>query len=190
MKRILILTLAALFVFNGCGNNGEATQETTKTVAEEKTEYFDFTVTEFVDTLADEYFTHLTFIATVPTDDGKKINTYTNGSPSSTTAPMVHYSITYDEKTEKVENVSFFLDKNFETDIPDLVLTYYFIHVGVVSSVIEPDIDTQVLFDEINKGFNDKELNLNAALCDRNKFQLYASNGGSYVDAMFTPKTF
>lgn len=184
MKKILILTLAALFVFSGCTNKGEAT-ETTTTATEEKTEYFDFTVTEFVDTLADEYFTHLTFIATVPTDDGRKINTYTNGSPSDSIAPMVHYQITYDEKTEKVDYINFFTDRDFETVLPDLVLTHYFIHTGAVSSVIEPNIDVDLLLDEIAKGF--KENDPAFAIYKGEKFELTATYNDKYCDASFRP---
>lgn len=154
---------------------------------EEQPTYFEFTVTEFVDTLGDEYFTHLTYIATVPLDDGSIVNTYTHGSPSDSSAPMVHYQITYDETTEKVSHVSFFLDKNFKTDISNLALTHYFIHVGIVSSVIEPDIDAEALMDEIAKGFTENELNVKMAFCDREKFTIIALENDSYYDASFAP---
>lgn len=178
-KSFIIMLLVSAIIITGCGTKNEGVKEETKT------EYFDFTVTDFVDTLSEEYFTHLTLISTVPVDDGIKINSYTCGTLGY--SPLVHYQISYDEKTEKVTHISFFLDKDFETDLSDLVLAHYFIHVQTVSSVIEPDIDNEALLDEIVTGFAEKKLNTSAALCERKKFTLYAFNSDSYFDASFQP---
>lgn len=182
-KRFIITLLVSALILTGCGAKNEGAKEETKT------EYFDFTVTEFVETLDDEYYTHLTYNDAVPLDDGTITNTYTHGSPGDSSAPMVHYRINYDEKTEKVLRITFTIHKDLDTDDHVLNLTHYFLHVAEVSSVIEPDIDSEALLDEIVEGFAENEININAALCDREKFNLFATNGDSYFDAMFTPKT-
>lgn len=150
---------------------------------EEQTTYFDFTVTEFVDVLGDEYFTHLTYIDTVTLDDGSTVNSYTFGSPSDSYAPMVHYSITYDKQTEKVSRVWLTIDKDFETDTSDSGLVHYLIHVDAVSRTIESDIDTDSLMGEIVQGFTEEELKF--AICNREKFMLHATEFDTFYTASF-----
>lgn len=154
---------------------------------EEQTTYFDFTVTEFVDTLWDEGFIHLSYFDTVPLDDGSVVNTYTNGNTSDSSAPMVHYLITYDKQTEKVSHISFFLNKDFETDASSSALVHYLLHVDAVSRTIESDIDTATLFDEIVQGFSENELDSNTVFCEREKFTIIALENDSYYDASFAP---
>lgn len=175
-QRFIIMLLVSFVLFTGCGSKSEGEKLEENTIS-----YFDFTVSDFVDTLSEEYFTHLTFVTAVTKDDGTKTNTYTNGTPGDNSAPMVHYLVSYDKTTEKVTHISFFLNKEFETDISDLVLTHYFLHVGAVASAIEPNIDSGALMDEIADGFTENEF----AVCNREKFSLHAFSG-EYLDASFT----
>lgn len=148
MKKILILTLAALFVFNGCSNKGETKEEIieevkkevlkeiTKEATEEKTEYFDFTVTDIVSEIQKSSIV-LTPISVVDSKEtGEKIATYTSQKDTFTTDenvdyPLMHYSIAYDDTTGKVSDISFFLDTNSENGYKR-----FFVHIyNTVSSL-------------------------------------------------------
>ena len=149
MKKILILTLAALFVFTGCSSKGEATEEK---------EYFDFTVTEFVDTLKDEYTIWLDLYSNFSYEDGTSIARYTYETTNDDIDTAVQYVLSYDSVNKKVSQISVDVDKNFMLDVEGAAFTRFLVHTGVVSSFIDPDTNTEVLNDTIATGILESEL--------------------------------
>lgn len=184
MKKILILTLAALFVFTGCSSKGE------------EKEYFDFTVTELVDELEYDNLIDLTQIAVVDGEEkNEKIATYTatteildilnevynDDVDSKETIPVIHLLITYDNETNKVSYISFFNDsQQFRAK------EHFNYHILCLASCIDPDIDTDVVLDEIE---NNKMIigESEASSYYTEKFTLNTHYNDSYYDANFTP---
>ena len=186
MRKILILTLAALFVFTGCSNKGEATEENTKTAIKETKEYFNFTVTDIVSEIQKSNIV-LTPITIVDDEEtGEKIATYTSQKDTYTTDenidyPLMNYLITYDDTTGKVSDVSFFLDTNSENGYKR-----FFNHIyNTVSSL-------EMLYTDMGEDWaalgEVENINLDKDFSYQGKhFYLYAFQSGKYCNAGFSP---
>lgn len=177
MKKGLIITLLLSVILMGCSTKGDI-----KTKEEEK-QYFDFSHTEIVSKL-EEYLIDFTDSGIV---DGKeeteKIATYTSitdvfNADKNNIDAMMHYLFTYDDLTENVTRIHFFIDRNSTKSAER-----YLYHLDAMAESIEPNVNTDDIFTAIEKGFN----NYDSAIYEGENFELYASRNEEYFSASFTP---
>ena len=142
MKKSFIATiLIAAVSLTGCA---------TKKEEEKVTEYFDFTATEFVDYLAEEWLIDLVPITTIDDAEGQgKISTFTFSTENDSIDTMMHYMISYDDITKKISYISFNFDKSFMDDLSN-ARTRFRYHIGCIAEFIEPGIDAETVFDAIS----------------------------------------
>lgn len=178
MKKGLIITMLLISVIlTGCSTKGEI-----ETKEEEKLS-FDFSHTEIVSNLEE----WLIDFALIGVYDGKekpeKIATYTSitdvfNTDKSNIDAMIHYQFTYDDTTDKVSYIHFFMDRN-ETKAAER----YLYHIYSIAEYIEPSVNTDDISATMEKGFNEYDF----AIYKGKNFELNVSRSEEYFSASFTP---
>ena len=177
MKKGFIITmLLAAIVLTGCGSKGEIKTE------EAKTEYFDFTATEIVSSLEEEFLIDFTPITVVDSyKETEKILSYTSETDifnrdEYNIKANIHYQFTCDDITNKVSSISFFIDKNSIK-----AAERFFLHLFSIASCIDPNTNTDDVGNAIEKGFDEND----CALYRGENFELYAYQNDKYLDVLF-----
>ena len=178
MKKGFIITmLLAAIVLTGCGLKGEIKTE------EAKTEYFDFTATEIVNSL-EEWLIDFTPFNVVEADEKtEKIVSYTSktdvfNKDEYDIKANIHYQFTCDDITNKVSSISFFIDKNSAK-----AAERYLYHIFSIASCIDPNTNTDDISNAIEKGFNENDY----AIYRGENFELYALQNDEFLDVLFKP---
>ena len=165
-KRFIATILIAAVTLTGCATK-------------ENTELFDFTVTELVDTMSDEFLLSLEHSTTIDdAENDTKISAYRWWTDENK-GNAFQYQISYDDAEEKVSHISFFFDKSIKD-----ARIYYLLHIGAIAEIIEPGIDTEAVFDaisDVNGIENATEIYTGES------FYLFASCSDTYFDASFRP---
>lgn len=179
MKKGLIITLLlATVVLAGCNTKGEIAKK------EEEKLYFDFSHTEIVSKLQDEFFIDFTDLFTADgTEKGERIASYDSIadlflSKTDIYEATVNYFFTYDAITDNVSKISFIMDRNLS-----LSLERYLYRVGSIIACIEPTLDTEKILNEIEKGFNECDF----AIYEGEILEIHASRSEELFTASFRP---
>lgn len=178
MKKIILLALMVPVVFcAGCSPRKEAPPETP-----EKTEYFDFTVEEFVEELSSDYLIRLKPLQSFTDEEtSSTYAVYTYSTEDDTSYTKMFYYITYDNTTEKVSRINFSVDKSFMGDIKYALARYYY-HTDAVVKIIDPSADVEKIWDSIS--FSTDETGSTSMYKGKN-FTLLATNTESNFDSSF-----
>lgn len=137
-KRFIATILIAAVSLTGCATKGE-----------KEAKYFDFTASEFVEAMSDNFLLSLDYFTTIEDEENSsEMSTYLWHADDNIDNSF-HYQIEYNDTTEKVSHISFFFDKSFKGDLEDARI-YYLLHIGAIAEIIEPGIDTEVIFDAIS----------------------------------------
>lgn len=177
-KSFIIMLLVSAIVFTGCGAKNEEAKEETKT------EYFDFTATEIVNKVSTDWLIDFTPITVVDNEEKiEKIATFNSitdvfNTDKDDIDAMIHYQFHYDDTTHKVSYISFFMDRNSTK-----AAERYLYHIDAIALSIDPNANTDNIFDAIEKGFNDYDF----AIYKGENFELYASRSDEYFNVSFTP---
>lgn len=176
-KRFIIsLLLAAIFI-TGCNTKGEIAKK------EEEKLYFDFSHTEIVSNLEDSLIDFTPVSVFDNEDKTEKIATYTSitdvfNTDKSNIDAMIHYQFNYDDETDKVSYIHFFMDRN-ETKAAER----YLYHIYSIAECIEPNVNTDDITATMEKGFNEYDF----AIYKGKNFELNVSRSEEYFNASFTP---
>lgn len=171
-KRFIITLLVSALVFTGCGTKNE----------EEKTQYFDFTKNEIVNEL-EEWLIDYTLITIIDYEETEKIATYTCGSDVITITNgvddgLLHYKFVYNDETNKVSSISFFLEEDIEQS-----RARYLYHISSISQSIDPNVNIDEIYDTVKDGLNGEGF----AIYNSENFILHASKSDDYFNAHFKP---
>lgn len=174
MKKFLILTLAALFVFTGCSSKGEATEETL---------YFDFDESTFISAM--EIFDIDFTLVDIDADEEKEEDTtYVSINDIYTTEenvyyPPMTYKISNDKTTEKVSYISLIIDSNSES-----AYERFLYHICSVALNIDVYEDMKELADTIAEGIVNSDEHITY---QGDKFTLYVFKTYDSFNAIFAP---
>lgn len=178
MKKGLIITMLLISVLlMGCNTKGEIAKK------EEEKLYFNFSHTEIVSNL-EEYLIDFSNLGVADGEvKAEKIATYTSitdvfNTDKNNIDAMIHYIFAYDDATNKVSYISFFMDRN-EIKAAER----YLYHIAALAEYIEPNINTDDIFTAIEKGFNKYD----SAIYESKGFALNVSRSEEYFNASFTP---
>ena len=174
MKKGFIITmLASAILLTGCSTKGEIVEK----------EYFDFTPTEIVSELEDCLIDFTPMAVVDNKEKAEKIATCSSITDVFNTNKddidaMIHYQFNYDDETHKVSYISFFLDRNSAK-----AAERYLYHLDTIATIIDPNVNTDDIFDAIEKGFNEFDF----AIYEGENFELYATRSGEYFNVSFRP---
>lgn len=176
MKKFFASIVLFSFVFiSGCGGAKEAPAAC-----------FDFTYTELVDALSENWMIDLELVKTIDDEENKqKIARYTFSTYNDTAETMMHYSVIYDDATNKVSRISFTVDKDFMGDVTNARTRFYY-HIDAIAETINPTINKDEIYDKIKESKIEAEES-NAAYYTNDDFVLLASANDTYFDAYFAP---
>lgn len=178
MKKGFIITLLlTAIVLTGCSSKGEIKTE------EAKTEYFDFSPTEIVNSLEELEIDFIPMGVIDSEEKTEKIATYSsvtdvfNHNKDDIDA-IIHYIITYDDTTNKVSKISFFFNRH-----STLARWRYLLHLKSIAEYINPNTNWDDISNAIEKGFNENDY----AIYRGENFELYATLSDAYLNASFQP---
>lgn len=179
MKKGFIITmLLVALVLTGCNTNEGAKTE------KAETKYFDFSPADITDELKTNSLIDFTPMSVVDNEEkAEKIATFSSITDVFNTNKddidaMIHYQFNYDDTTYKVSRISFFMDRNSTK-----AATRYLYHIDAIVLSIDPNANTDDIFEEIEKGFNDYGF----AIYEGENFELNASRSDKYFNVSFTP---
>ena len=176
-KGFIIILLLAAVVLTGCGTNEGAKIE------EAEIKYFDFTPAEIVGDL-ENWLIDFTPMGVVDNEEkAETIATYSSitdvfNTNKDDVGAMIHYMFNCDEVTDKVSRIYFFMDKNSTK-----ATERYLYHIDSIALSIDPNANTDDIFDAIEKGFNEFDF----AIYEGESFELHASQHDKYYNVSFTP---
>lgn len=176
MKKLFIITLLLTAVFlNGCS----AERKAEKTEAN-KVECFDLKFTDFIDAV-ESCLIDLTPMGDFENEDKTaRIATFTSATDVFQTVgtgdALIHYQITYDDETEKVSYISFFIDKDTTN-----ARARYLYHMCSIAKIIDESINTDDISDAISTGLHEEKI----AVYTWEKFKLFASCSDKYLSVSF-----
>ena len=179
MKKGFIITLLlTAIVLTGCSSKGEIKTE------EAKTEYFDFSPTEIVSRLEEEFLIDFTPFNVVDSyKETETIVSYTSKTDIFNRDEYdinanIHYQFTCDDITNKVSSISFLIDKNSAK-----ALERYFLHMLSIATCIDTNTNIDDISNAIEKGFNENDY----AIYRGENFELYATQNDKFLDVLFNP---
>lgn len=173
MKKIFALVLACLFVLvSGCAEGEDL-----------PVVYFDCTEQEIVDALSEDHFITLEQISNIDnTKTGDKIAAFSFYSEPGNYDTYMHYQIGYSAETGNASTINFFFDKNFMGNI-DHAWTRFNYHIGAISTILDPTINTVELYEIIDSGIDENGHSMYIG----DTFALFATLNDKYFDAAFYP---
>lgn len=177
MKKVLLVALlVASVLLSGCSTKVEPEQES-------ETAYFNFTASELICNL-EEWMIDFLPMGVFDSEDGtEKISAYTSSNDVFTTEEKdyanIHYSIVYDDTTNKVSSISFFLDRNSVSAAERL-----FYHLVCIAKTIDENEELDNITAEIIN--DDKELE---GIYEGERLKVCAINTDGYYDIYITPTT-
>lgn len=178
MKKSLIITiLLATVILTGCNTKGEIEKK------EDEKQYFDFSHTEIVSMLEDSLIDFTPVSIFDNEDKTEKIATYTSitdvfNTDKSNIGAMIHYQFNYNDTTNKVSYIHFFMDRN-ETKAAER----YLYHIYSIAECVDPNVNTDDISTTMEKGFNEYDF----AIYKGKNFELNVSRSEEYFSASFTP---